>query len=211
MVAYWLWTSQILSSHFALNSWAWLFIRYLIKPFFFILICHYLFLIVLIFLGWQFWNAFLREQIKCTHALKKKNFNIRLQFDSTLFQTSFLLKPRKQKYIQFFIFLILYLHCWYNNTIVYFYNFIFSALNKTANTTKSNCAVNITKKAIFLLIKIGFTNVTQNWFHECYSKLVSWVLLKIDPEVLLEIEPQTLLKTDSTNVTQHLFYRCYSQ
>ena len=48
------------------------------------------------------------------------------------------------------------------------------------------------------------TNVTQNWFHECYSKLVSQVLLKIDPQmllkiysqVLLEIGPQGLLKID---------------
>ena len=47
------------------------------------------------------------------------------------------------------------------------------------------------------LLKIGFTNLTQNTLYECYSKLVSQVLLKIDPQVLLEIDPQTLLKTDS--------------
>ena len=44
------------------------------------------------------------------------------------------------------------------------------------------------------LFKISSTNLTQNWFHKCYSKLVS----------------QTLLKTSSTNVTQNWFNKCYS-
>ena len=68
----------------------------------------------------------------------------------------------------------------------------------------------MTKKAMFLLIKIasqtlikiGFIsvtrnrpgNVTQNWFHKCYSKLVQ--------QLLLEIDPQTLLKIGFTSVTQ---------
>ena len=39
------------------------------------------------------------------------------------------------------------------------------------------------------------TNVTQNWFHKRYSKLV----------------PQTLLKTGSTNITQNWFHKRYSK
>ena len=37
------------------------------------------------------------------------------------------------------------------------------------------------------LLKIGHTNVTQNWLHKCHSKLV----------------PQTLLKTGYTNISQN--------
>ena len=70
---------------------------------------------------------------------------------------------------------------------------------------------------MFILIKIGFTNVaqnsstnvTQNWFHECYlkqtlkrySRLVSRVLLEIDPKRysnwstgVTQIDPQMLLR-----------------
>ena len=54
-----------------------------------------------------------------------------------------------------------------------------------------------------MLLKIGFTSVTQNrptnaiqnWFHKCYSKLVS----------------QTLLKIGFTNVTQNWFHKRYSK
>ena len=70
---------------------------------------------------------------------------------------------------------------------------------------------------MLLLIKIGSTDVTQNWStsvtrngpQKGYSKLVSRVLLETDPEVLLEINTQTLLKLThkrysdwSTSVTQ---------
>ena len=43
-----------LSSHFAVNSWAWLLLRYLIETFLLMLICQNLFLFMLIFLVWLF-------------------------------------------------------------------------------------------------------------------------------------------------------------
>ena len=54
-----------------------------------------------------------------------------------------------------------------------------------------------------MLLKIGFTSVTQNrpknvnenCFHKFYSKLIL--------QVLLEINPQTLLKTNSTSATRN--------
>ena len=45
------------------------------------------------------------------------------------------------------------------------------------------------------LFKISSTNLTQNWFHKCYSKLVS----------------QTLLKTSSTNVTRNWLHKYSSK
>ena len=82
-----------------------------------------------------------------------------------------------------FLFLILYLHCWYTNSILYFYNFIFSVLNKTVNTTKCNCAVIIVQSNTY----DGYVSFNQNWFHKRYSKSVL----------------QTLLKISSTSVTQN--------
>ena len=58
---------------------------------------------------------------------------------------------------------------------------------------------------MFLLIKIGFTNVTQidpqplleiNPQTKRYSKLVSRVLLNVGPQTLLKINPQTLHEID---------------
>ena len=137
-----------------------------------------------------------------------------------MFQTYFLLKPRIQKYSQFFIFLIFYLHC--TNTIVYFYDFIFSVINKTANTTKCNCAViilqkklcyfqselvsqtllktgftNVTRNRFTNLLKISFTKLAQNLLHKCYLKLVSRVLLKIGSTSVIQNRPK--------NVTQNWF------
>ena len=78
-----------------------------------------------------------------------------------------------------------------------------------------------------MLLKIGFTIITQNWFHKpysklihmCYSKLVSEKLLKIDPQVLLKIDSETLLKIDSqvslkigyTSGTQNWLHKQYSK
>ena len=50
-----------------------------------------------------------------------------------------------------------------------------------------------------MLLKIGFTNVIQNWFQKCYSKLV--------PPVLVEIDQQSLLKIGSTSFTQNWFHK----
>ena len=92
------------------------------------------------------------------------------------------------------------------------FNFIFSVLNKTANTTKCNCAVILLQKRLSFfysklvaqtLIKVGFTNVTQNYFYKCYSELVSWGFLKMVPQVLPKIDPQMLFKIGSTSVTQN--------
>ena len=47
-----------------------------------------------------------------------------------------------------------------------------------------------------MLLKISATSVTENWFHKSY-----W---KIAPQVLLEIDPQVLLKIVSKSVTQKL-------
>ena len=45
---------------------------------------------------------------------------------------------------------------------------------------------------MFLSLRICSTSVTQNWFHKRYSKFL--------PQVLLKIDPQTLLMIGSTNV-----------
>ena len=60
-------------------------------------------------------------------------FNIRLQFWLNLFSDKPFLKTKKTKIQSVFIFLILYLHCWYTLTYICFYDFIFSFLNKAAN------------------------------------------------------------------------------
>ena len=39
-----------------------------------------------------------------------------------------------------------------------------------------------------VLLKIGSTGATENWFLKRYSELVPKVLLKIDPPVLLKID-----------------------
>ena len=96
-----------------------------------------------------------------------------------------------------------------------FLQFHFSALNKTTNTTKCNHAVIILQPNTY--DKKGYVYFNQNWFykrcskfiHKRYSKLVSRVLLKTDPQTLLKIgftsvtrnRPKTLLK---------LIHRCYS-
>ena len=47
---------------------------------------------------------------------------------------------------------------------------------------------------MFLLIKIGFTKVTQNWFRKRYSTFV--------PQVFSKLFSQTLLKICFTSVTR---------
>ena len=68
------------------------------------------------------------------------------------------------------------------------------------------------------LLKIGSTNVTENWFHKRYSKLVSQTLLRIDSTNVTEnwfhkryskLVPQTLLKIGFTNVTK--LKKCFYQ
>ena len=132
-----------------------------------------------------------------------------------MFQTYFLLKSRNQKYSQFFIFLILYLHCWYIITIIYFYNFIFSALNKRTNTTKCNRAVIILQPNTY--DKKGYVYFDQNWFYKRCSKLIHKRYSKLVSQVLLKTDPQTLLKIGFTSVTRNrpktllkLIHRCYS-
>ena len=60
-------------------------------------------------------------------------FNIRLQFWFNIFSDILFLKTKKTNIQSVFIFLILYLHCWYTLKIICFYDFIFSFLNKTAD------------------------------------------------------------------------------
>ena len=90
------------------------------------------------YLGGNFEMHFLREQFwSAPLSLFKKflgtdQFNIRLQFWLNLFSDILFLKTKKTKIQSVFIFLILYLHCWYTLTIICFYDFIFSFLNKTA-------------------------------------------------------------------------------
>ena len=140
---------------------AWLLLRYFIKPFLSMLICQNLFMFEVAVLKCIFWESIF-EVHPCSEKLKVF-FNIRLQFDYTLFQTYFLLKLRKQKYSQFFVFLVLYLHC--TITIRYFYNFTFSVLNKTFNTV-SVIVQSLYYKKRFLV------SFNQNWFHKRYSKLI---------------------------------------
>ena len=127
-----------LSSYFAVNSWPWLLIRYLIDPFLFMLVCHNLFLFMPIFLGWQIRNAFFEGAVvpmfwivfwvfihtlwlllKCLFLITDQ-FSIRLQFWLNLVSDILCVKTKKTK-----------LHK--THTILYFSKFIFSVLNKTAS------------------------------------------------------------------------------
>ena len=54
-----------------------------------------------------------------------------------------------------------------------------------------------------MLLKIGFTNITQNWFHKRYSKLVS--------QTLLEIRFTSVTQISFTNFTQNWFHKRYSK
>ena len=125
-----------------------------------------------------------------------------------MFQRYFLLKPRKQKCNQVFIFLILYLH----DILIQSYTFIIF-LNKTANTTK----------CIRVVITLQNVSFNQNWFQKRYLNCPTNVT-QIDPQTLLklthecywnwltnvtQIDPRTLLKLTHeccsnwpTNVTQ---------
>ena len=59
------------------------------------------------------------------------------------------------------------------------------------------------KKAMFLFIKIGFKNVTQNSFLKCY-----W---KYSHKRYLKLVSQTLLEISVTSVTQNWFHKRYSK
>ena len=173
MVAYWLWAIQKIFSHF-----------YDFKQ-----VKKLIVILLLIvghgcFLDFLFYAYLSRSFLVYVHVFWNGNFEMHFlgeQFwivpmfwEINIFyqhQTYFLLKPRKQKYSQF-LFLILYLHCWYTNSILYFYNFIFSVLNKT---TKCNCAVIIIQSNTYY----GYVSFNQNWFHKRYSKSVLQTLLKI--------------------------------
>ena len=50
-----------------------------------------------------------------------------------------------------------------------------------------------------VLLKTSSTNVTYDWFHKRYSKLLSQVLLEIDPQTLLKIRFTSV----ATKVTQN--------
>ena len=52
-----------------------------------------------------------------------------------------------------------------------------------------------------MLLKIGFTSVTQNWFHSVTQNWFHKRYSKFIPQVLLQIEP---------NFTQNWFHECYS-
>ena len=81
-------------------------------------------------------SFFERGILKCTHVLRN-NFFFFQHKATVLLQTYFLLKQRKQKYRQVFIFLI----CIYIvDILIQSYIFIIF-LNKTANTAKCNHAV----------------------------------------------------------------------
>ena len=131
-----------LSSHFAVNTWAWLTLRYLAHNYlskFFLVYAH--------ILGWQFWNSFFEGVILkclnfysytmvasgCSFHFKKllvlDQFSIRLQFWLNLVSSILFVKIKKTKlHRQFFIFLMLYLHSW--STLL---NLTFFVLNKIVN------------------------------------------------------------------------------
>ena len=115
------------------------------------------------FWGGNFKMHFLREQFWCVAMFWKikRNFQHKATVWLNLVSDILFVKIKKTKIQLIFIFLILYLHCWYTSTMTYVYNFIFSILNKTANTTKCNREVKV-KNSLFLLIKIGSTSVTEN-------------------------------------------------
>ena len=67
-----------------------------------------------------------------------------------------------------------------------------------------------------MILEISSTNVTQNWFHKRYSKLIPHMLLKIGSTNVVQIgstnvsgnrptnvDLQTLLKIGSTSVTRN--------
>ena len=68
-----------------------------------------------------------------------------------------------------------------------------------------------------MLLKLSFTNVTrnrrtkatenwfhsENWFHKRYSKLLPLVVLEIDPEELLKITFRNVSRVRPTSVTQN--------
>ena len=56
---------------------------------------------------------------------------------------------------------------------------------------------------MFLLIKIGFTNVTENGFHKPYSKYVLRVLLKISFPSVIQNWSTSVTRNRPTNVTQN--------
>ena len=177
MVAYWLWmsrkvgshfadTKQVakISSHFAVNSWPWLLLRYLIEPFLSAKISSYLCLSVKIFscLCSYFWGGsfetyFLREQLffwvfihthgcflnGCSFCFKMflvtDQFNIRLQFwlnlCSDIFFVKINTKTEKTKiHSRFLIFLILHLH--YDITKSYKLSSTLMHIKVTNNTEK---------------------------------------------------------------------------
>ena len=55
------------------------------------------------------------------------------------------------------------------------------------------CSTGVTRNRPTNVTQNLSTSVTQNWFHKRYSKFVL--------QMLLEIDPQTLLKIGSKNVT----------
>ena len=62
-----------------------------------------------------------------------------------------------------------------------------------------------------MLLKIGSASVSQNWFHKYYSKFIPQVLLEIDPQTLLKISFTNVTPNRPTNVTQNWFHQCYSK
>ena len=61
------------------------------------------------------------------------------------------------------------------------------------------------------LLKIVSKSVTQNWFRKDYSKLVPFVLLEIDPQTLLKIRLTKVTQSTLTNISQNWFGKCYSK
>ena len=128
-----LWTSQKINNHFAVNSWAWLLLRYLIyaylsKPF--LVYAHIFGVAVLREQFWSmsmFWIVFFFEFLfihygcflnACSFYFKK--FLVTDTFWLNLITDIRFVKSKKTKKPSIFIFSILYLHFWYTHTIKYF-------------------------------------------------------------------------------------------
>ena len=57
---------------------------------------------------------------------------------------------------------------------------------------------------------MGSMSVTQNWFHECYSKLVPQCYSKLVSQTLLKVYSTSVTSNRTTNFTQNWFHECYS-
>ena len=141
-------------SHFAVNSWTWLLLRYLIEPSlfmaylskFFLVYAHIFGVAILKCIFWginfevypcyeSFFWVFIHTLwsfLKCL-ILVTDQLNIRLQFWLNLVSDILFVKIKKTKLKLVFIFSISYLYCSYTYTIIHFYNYTIFTIFTTNN------------------------------------------------------------------------------